>query len=56
MDLTIDVKFLDDLCQCKRCTKAFARVVGINAAMENLNDDECRLNKNLEGELNDEAS
>ena len=54
VDLIIDVKFLDNFCECARCAKSIARVAGINRAMENMSEEEYRLEKNLNGDLNED--
>ena len=48
------MNFLDSFCSCTRCAKSIERVAGINRAMENMSEEEYRLEKNLNGDLNEE--
>ena len=54
VDIIINVEFLEELCKCDECTHSFSRIVAMDDAMNNMSEDEHKLEQNLDGELNDD--
>ena len=50
----IEERFRDYLCECDSCKTTFKKVITLVEAIENLNDDEKKLQNNLEGIVNEE--
>eukprot|EP00347_Sterkiella_histriomuscorum_P020927 403335922 len=53
-DIIIDDAFIESSCQCDECKPIFDRLQRHLKAVDNLNEEDLKLQKNLEGELNED--
>ena len=54
IDIVIQAEFLQVVCRCEPCSAAFGKIIRLLEAMENREEDEIKLENNLDGEVNAE--
>lgn len=54
IDVLICSDFIDQTCECSDCQSAFAKIKRLLDALDNRDEDEIKLENNLEGEVNQE--